>query len=289
MKEKEKNYISEFRKTLLESKVEQKIRIEGDEKQTISSFLGVFNNDIAVDIIKCLLLKCFDKFKNDVTEDISNGSMTKFDAKRKLYLMEAELNVLLSGFMCSNSENMAKVMSLSDFQKDIAPSVWEGINPINLESKINNLTKEVEEYKTDVEKNIDSTLFKSGKSTVFELNSSVTDDQLRDLYRLLTDYKKDYSKELVQCTESDFIDVLRGKGKGTYAIQIIGPSALASLVNIFKKKGWFDRSKHKAFWEYLAVNFIGLDGKKWNKHNLSSNPSRNKSPEIENVFNNLAV
>ncbi len=289
MKEKEKNYISGVRKTLLESKVEQKIRIEGDEKQTISSFLGVFNNDIAVDIIKCLLLKCFDKFKNDVTEDISNGSMTKFDAKRKLYLMEAELNVLLSGFRCRNSENMAKVMSLSDFQKDVAPSVWEGINPIDLESKINNLTKEVEEYKTDVEKNIDSTLFKSGKSTVFELNSSVTDDQLRVLYSVLTDYKKDYGKELVQCTESDFIDVLRGKGKGTYAIQIIGPSALASLVNIFKKKGWFDRSKHKAFWEYLAVNFIGLDGKIWNKHNLSSNPSRNKSPEIENVFNNLAV
>lgn len=284
MKEKEINYTKVIEKTLLETKVDPRVRIVDGDNRTISSFLGVFNSDIALDIIKCLILNCVTNFKNDILKEISNGYLLKTSAKKSLEELNKELITLIGNFKCSKSETMPRIMTTVEFHNEFTSDDLHGIDLMYLEENVKGLGNTIKQYVDEVENQIGLVEFNKGRSSVFELNSSVSDDMLRKLHRIFTDYRMANGRDIMNCSESDFIEVLRGKGNSIRHIKIISQAALNTLVVIFEERGWFVASEHIAFWDYLAVHFCSLKGVTWIKDNLSSNKSRSNNAEIKKVF-----
>jgi hypothetical protein len=224
----------------------------------IYSMLDVFDDEIILDVISCLINSGFTELGKLLKGRINAGNKAK-NIKEIVDEISKNVSKMLSNYTCKKGEISALNLSELDQEEYLDLAVGNGINPDNITHKVANLIAKVSSYSIDLKKQLDFWELEYIKQFKFCLNENIDDHQLELIFSKLK------STALFDGSETDFVSILRGKGKGDLRISVNRPSTLLTMIRYFVENHYIIANaingNEIVQWDYIAENFIKIKSK----------------------------
>lgn len=255
----------------------------------VYSLNDVFDDDIIMDIISCLINSGFTDLGILLKGRINAGNKAK---STKLIVDDISKTVtkMLSDYTCKIGEIPAFNLTEVEYEEYSDLIVSKGINPASITQRVANLTNKVSSYSKDLKTKLDYWEVEFSKQFTFSLNEKIDDDKLELIFEKLK------FSSLFDGSATDFVSILRGKGKGEKRILVNRPSTLLTLIRYFVENELVTlnatNGESIVQWDYIAENFIKMQLKpsqtraqlEFKASNLRKNLKNSDNKVCENII-----